>query len=89
LCAIVLTAGCASTPEKPAPMLTQVKVERVEIPVRMPCVAAADVPAVPKVTPIDAAKADTRQLAAAVAADLLALDVYAARVDAILRSCSK
>jgi hypothetical protein len=70
-------------------MLTQVKVERVEVPVRVPCIAVADVPPVPKATRVDPAKVDTRQLAAAVAADLLALDVYAARVDAMLRACVK
>lgn len=68
--------------------MTQVKVERVEVPVKVPCVAAADVPTAPTPTPVDHTKADTRQLAAALAADVLAYDAYAARVAVVLRACT-
>lgn len=90
LFAIVWLAGCAHNQPVMPPardVVTQVKVERVEVPVRVACVNAADVPAKPNPTPIDISKADTRQLAAAVAADLLAMDAYTARLEIVMKQC--
>jgi len=68
--------------------VTEVKIEKVLVPVMKPCIGAADLPVRPVPTPVDPKAADTRQLAAALAADVIALDHYAARADAILRICA-
>jgi hypothetical protein len=86
---VIALSGCATEPTKSAPVVTRVVTERVEIPLRVPCVKAADVPPRPKMTAVDIAKADTRQLAAALAADVLAYDLYADRVDALLKACAR
>ena len=60
----------------------------VDKPVAVACVRVADIPPVPAPTRVDVAKADTRQLAAAASADLRAMDLHAAKVDAMLRACA-
>ena len=87
-----LLAACAHNPTVVPPareVITEVKLERVEVPVRVPCVNVADIPTRPKPTLVDISKADTRQLAAAVAADLLALDAYADRATIVMMQCAK
>jgi hypothetical protein len=87
---IASLAGCAHNPPVVPPareVVTKVQVERVEVPVRMACINAADVPAKPQPTRVDISKADTRQLAAAIAADLLAADAYMARMDIVIAQC--
>ncbi len=83
--AFVLT-GCATPP----PLVTGPTTVRVEIPVKVLCIAAADVPALPAKTRVpDIAKATKLQIAAATGADLYALDVYAAQANAALLSCAQ
>jgi len=65
------------------------KVERVEVVVARPCVSIADIPAPPVPTKIDIAKADTRQLAAAISVDVRQQDVYIEKVHAMLQSCAR
>ena len=63
--------------------------ERVEVVVAKPCINAADVPTPPVPTKVDPAKADTRQLAAAVAVDVRQQDMYIEKAAAIIASCSR
>lgn len=70
-------------------MVAPPKVERVEVVVAKPCINAADIPAVPVPTKVDPSKADTRQLAAAVAADIRQQDIYIEKAAAIIASCSR
>lgn len=57
--------------------------------VARPCVNPADIPTPPVPTTVDPAKADTRQLAAAIAADVRQQDAYIAKAAAILASCAR
>ena len=81
LCILVLSA-CSSAPTK---VVTEVKTVEVSVPVRVPCIAAADVPARP--ARLLRADADIRGLAAGAAAELRAWEVYGARADAVMRGC--
>lgn len=80
---ILLLAGCASN--EPRPLLTETRVERVEVPIRVPCLKEEDVPAIPPTT--FKKGLDLRAKAAAAEADIIAFEGYAARADAALRSC--
>ena len=86
LVALLLLAACA-TPDAPPPQVSTRTVE-VRVPVPIPCIAAADIPAAPTPTRVDTERATTDQLAAAAAADLIALDSYRARVQALLAQCA-
>jgi len=82
--------GCASLPEQPRlEVKAPPKVERVEVLVTKPCVAVGDIPVVPKPTKLDPNKADTRQLAAALAVDLTLQDLWIAKASAIIAACAK
>lgn len=80
LLAVLALAGCAHTSlVREAPPVTTIVMQK--------CVAAADVPQVPPRAMPKSGTVD--QLAAGAGADLLALDGYAARADAILQQCAK
>lgn len=81
----VLLSGCATAP----PLVTGPQTVRVEIPVAVPCIAVADIPAVPKVTRIDAKAATRLQVAAGTAADLRAHEAYAKTANALLVACAE
>ena len=78
-CAVLLLAGCA-TPDVRTQTVT------VEVPVTVHCLNAADVPPIPKTSMRK--DGDVRQNAAGAAADVLALQSYAEKADALLRSCA-
>jgi hypothetical protein len=59
----------------------------VKVPVVQPCLKKEDVPVDPTPTKVDPAKASTNQLAAAAAADVMALEQYARKMDALLQAC--
>lgn len=79
LLAALALAGCAPTLVREAPPVTTIVTQK--------CVAAADVPQVPPRAMPKSGTVD--QLAAGAGADLLALDAYAARADAVLQQCAK
>ena len=83
-------SGCAAVPEKPLPppVLTKIVTQRIEVPFRVACLNAADVPVLPAPTIIDIDKANQRQVTAALAADDLALEQYALKADPLLRQCA-
>lgn len=58
----------------------------VKVPVAVPCIAAADIPAVPKTNM--AMSGDVHNKAAGAAADVYALEAYAAKADALLKQCA-
>lgn len=60
----------------------------VSIPIPVPCIKAADIPARPKPTPIDLDRATHDQVDAANAADLASLDGFADIVEPLLRQCA-
>lgn len=75
----ILLSGCATAPALPKTVL---------VPVPTPCVAAADVPAVPTLTDEAAILAMSDYGATlTVYAERLALRSYAARADAIIQGC--
>ncbi|MCC6380467.1 MAG: hypothetical protein IT519_16750 [Burkholderiales bacterium] len=84
--ALPLIHGCAGTVAPEREVVVQTRTVEVKIPMRVPCVAAADVPAVPGTAM--RRDGDLRQLAAGAATDVYALAEYAARADALLRSCA-
>lgn len=65
-------------------------VNKVEVPkpVREKCVAAADVPALPKTHMPKAGTGDVVQKNAGAVADLIELDSYAKKADDLLRQCA-
>lgn len=81
--------GCATTETPRLQVVAPPKVERVEVVVTKPCINAADLPTPPPPTKVDPSKADTRQLAAAIAADVKQQDIYIEKAAAILASCSR
>lgn len=83
-------SGCASLDTLPPKrdVLTEIRVERVEVPVKVACVSTKDIPERPKMVPVDVKSADTRQLAAAVVAHVLALDSYASRAEIVMAQCA-
>jgi len=82
---IWLLAACAST--SPAPIVTRSETVTVKVPVPVACLKLDEVPAIPK--SVFRRDGDLRSNAAASAADLLALEAYAVRADALLRNCAK
>ena len=87
--ALCVTA-CATPPEPPRlEVRAAPRIERVEVIVTKPCVAAADVPVAPVPTKVNVDKAGTRQIAAATAADLKQQDLYIEKAKAIIASCAK
>lgn len=84
LAAAFLLVGCAS-----APLVTGPETVRVEVPVPVKCIAAADVPRRPAPTRVDVDRASRTQVAAAVGADLLALDEYARKAAAAIAACTE
>ena len=89
LCAMF--SGCASLETLPPKreVITELRIEKVPVPVTVACVAVKDIPERPKMAPIDPGLADTRQLAAAVVAHMLGLESYAARAEIVMMQCAK
>lgn len=85
--AALALAGCATT--GPAPIQTSTRTVEIRVPVPVPCFKEEDRPVMPPPTPIDIDNATVDQLAAAIAADKLADEIYAAKVDAIFLLCQK
>lgn len=80
-------AGCSAGNVRPAPeVVVETRTVEVKVPVRVACIAAADVPTIPPTAMRP--DGDLRQLAAGAASDVYALADYAAKADALLRSCS-
>lgn len=79
-----IVAGCSTAPV----LVTGPTTVRVEIPVAVPCIAAADIPPRPVLVRVDPARASREQIAAATAANSIALRDYATRADAALKSCA-
>lgn len=86
-CALSLLAGCAGNPERPPEERT--KVVEVQVPVAVPCFDEKDRPVPPQPTPIDLEHATTDQLAAALAADLEADELYLRAVEALFIQCQQ
>lgn len=85
-CALtLLLAGCSAT--VPPRVVTEVKTVEVQVPVRAPCLSAEEIPArPPRVMRPDA---DIRGLAAGAVAELREWDIYGAKADALMRSCTQ
>jgi hypothetical protein len=87
--ALCVTA-CATPPEPPRlEVRAAPRIERVEVVVTKPCVAAADVPVPPVPTKVDVNTAGKKQVAAATAADVTQQDLYIAKAKVIIASCAK
>lgn len=81
--------GCASLPNEPQrEVITELRIEKVPVPVKVACIAAKDIPERPKPTAVDVKVADTRQLAAAIVAYVLALDSYVSRAEIVMMQCA-
>jgi len=81
-------AACATVEPPPKPEVRTNTVE-VRVPVPVPCFTEAERPIRPQPTPIDIANATVDQMAAAIAADDLADELYARAVDALFILCMK
>ena len=80
--AVLLLAACSSAPTK---VVTEVRTVEVSVPVRVPCLAAEDVPARP--VRLLRADADIRGLAAGAVAELRGWEAYYAKADAVMKGC--
>lgn len=87
--AAVLLASCAVPQVEQRP--TEVRTQTVElrVPVPVPCFTEAERPVRAKPTPIDLNTATVDQLAAAIAADDLADDLYVRAVDSLFLLCMR
>lgn len=81
--ALLLLAGCSAT--VPPKVVTEVKTVEVQVPVRVSCLKAEDIPAHPVY--VIKATADVRGLAAGAAAELRAWESYYAKADAVMKGC--
>lgn len=81
LAALILLSACAS---KPA---IEVRTVRVEVPVPIPCVVAADIPERPG--PLPPRPADARQALDLAVAKVLEWVGYGEKADAVLRGCAE
>lgn len=89
LLATCFVSACATVePPLPPPIVTKVEVVKVPVPFPVPCLSVADLPKLPPPTQIDLASANERQLAAALAADYVALERYALQAEPLLRQCT-
>jgi hypothetical protein len=82
LCAVL--AGCATD----GAVIHEAPTNVVEKQVRVPCVDAVKIPAVPA-KPHAKPDADEKQESAAIAAYVVAFEEYAELADGLLRACSK
>jgi hypothetical protein len=84
-CVLTLAiAGCSTAPQK---VVTEVKTVEIRVPVRVACLTAEEVPARP--ARVMQPNADVRGLAAGAVAELRGWEVYYAKADAIMRSCTQ
>jgi hypothetical protein len=86
-----MLSACASVETLPPAreVITELRVEKVPVPVPIHCVTLKDIPERPTMPPVDPGVADTRQLAAAIVAHMLGLESYAARAEIIMMQCAK
>jgi len=83
-----LLAGCATAPPPPPAIVSApVTLPPVQVVVRVPCLAEADIPTIP--TTVLDPKSDVKQLEQQFRADLDALRLYAIKADPLLRGCAK
>lgn len=87
ICILLLLAACAPLEQRPPEVRTVTNT--VLVPQPVPCFKEEDRPARPKPTPIDIDNATLDQLAAALAADEEANELYGRAVDALFLACSK
>lgn len=87
--AIIALALAACAPIETRPPEVRTVTNTVLVPTVALCFKPEDVPKIPTPTPVDTATATIDQLAAAAAADLMALDNYAKIVDALFLACQK
>lgn len=84
--AALALAGCGAAELRPdREVVVQTRTVEVKVPVRVPCIAAADVPTIPATAM--RRDGDLRQLAAGAAVDVRQLEQYAKTADALLRGC--
>jgi hypothetical protein len=79
--ALLLLTACASNPDAPV-----VETVTVRVPVPVPCIDAAAIPAPPD--PAVPATGDVGQLAAGAAAEVYAWRAYGKQADPLLRACA-
>lgn len=84
--AAVLSAGCASAPERPPEV--RIPTNIVYVPQTIPCFTEDQRPRLPTPIVINPETATTEQLAAAELADSLALLDYSERVDRLFLQCT-
>lgn len=88
--AVILFAtvsGCAAVEPRPPEVRTQVVEVKIIVPV--PCFTEAERPVPPTFTPIDIDRATVDQMAAAIAADDIADQLFAKAVDALFVLCMR
>jgi hypothetical protein len=83
---VALSIGCAATETRTE---TRTTTNTVSVPSPVACFNAADLPALPPKTVVNADRATTDQLAAAAAADAEAYELYARAVDRLWAQCAK
>lgn len=83
--AAIAISACAPLEQRPPEQRTMTV--EVKVPVIVPCFTAAERPLPPTPTPIDIDNATTDQLAAAVAADSIADELYRRAIEALIIRC--
>lgn len=87
LCLLAM-CGCA-TVDAPTPPEVRTQTITISVPVAVPCFTEAERPVLPTPTPINLDTATVDQMAAAIAADDLADQLFARAVDALFIRCMK
>jgi hypothetical protein len=78
-----LLTGCVAT--VPPKVVTEIKTVEVQVPVRVPCLKAEEIP--PRPTKVIKPNADYKGLSAGAVADLKAWETYQGKADAMMKGC--
>lgn len=85
----LVVCACAAVPEKPTPSEPKIEYRTVSVPTPVPCFDESERPVAPEPTPIDLDHATPAQLAAALAADNAANELYMRAVEALFIKCQR
>lgn len=86
---VILALAACATVDPPRPPEIRTTTVEVRVPIAIPCFSEAERPVLAPPTPIDIDHATVDQMAAAIAADDLADQLFARAVDALFATCMR